>query len=56
MKVIWERLYQVIAQFQQEQTVSTDRVEPVQNVPTELVQNVSTQPAQWQQNVSTKWK
>jgi hypothetical protein len=55
-KVIWERLYQVIAQFQQGQTVSTDRVEPVQNVPTELVQNVSTQPAQWQQNVSTKWK
>jgi hypothetical protein len=55
-KVIWERLYQVIAQFQRGQTVPTEKVEPVQNVSTEPVQNVATEPAEWQQNVSTKWK
>jgi hypothetical protein len=55
-KVLWERLYQVIAGSLQTQTVSTRKVEPVQNVPTEPVQNVSTEPAQWQQNASTKWK
>jgi hypothetical protein len=44
-KVIWEKLYQVIAGVQR-----------IQNVPTEPVQNVSTEPAQWQQNMSTKWK
>jgi hypothetical protein len=44
-KVLWERLYQVIAGSQRTQTV-----------PTEPVQNVATEPAQWQQNVSTKWK
>jgi hypothetical protein len=55
-KVIWERLYQVIEQFQRGQTVPTDKVEPVQNVPTEPERNVSTEPAQWQQNVSTKWR
>jgi hypothetical protein len=55
-KVIWERLYQVIAGSQQTQTVPTDRVERSQNVPAEPVQNVSTEPPQCQQNVSTRWK
>jgi hypothetical protein len=44
-KVIWEKLYQMIAGIQRPQ-----------NVPTEPIQNVGTEPAQWQQNVSTKWK
>jgi hypothetical protein len=55
-KILWEKLYQVIAGMQRPQTVFTEKVERVQNVPTEPVQNVATQPAQWQQNVSTKWK
>jgi hypothetical protein len=55
-KVIWEKLYQVIAGFQKPQNVSTEKGERTQTVPTEPVQNVATQPAQWQQNVSTKWK
>jgi hypothetical protein len=55
-KVIWEKLYQVIAGIQRPQTVSTEKSEQSQTVPTEPVQNVATQPAQWQQNVSTKWK
>jgi hypothetical protein len=55
-KVIWERLYQVIAGSQRPQNVSTEKVERAQNVPTEPVQKVSTEPAEWQQNVSTKWK
>src|SRR5918992_2078178 len=55
-KVIWEKLYQVIAGIKRPQTVPTEKTEPLQTVPTEPVQNVSTHPAQWQQNVSTKWK
>jgi hypothetical protein len=55
-KVIWEKLYQVIAGIQRPQNVPTEKVERAQNVPTEPVQNVATPPAQWQQNVSTKWK
>jgi hypothetical protein len=55
-KVIWERLYQVIEQFQRGQNVPTAPDEPIQNVPTEPVQTVSTEPAEWQQNVSTRWK
>jgi hypothetical protein len=55
-KVIWEKLYQVIAGIQRPQNVPTEKDERAQNVPTEPVQNVSTEPAQWQQNVSTKWK
>src|ERR671917_1901977 len=55
-KIIWEKLYQVIAGIQRPQTVATEKNEPLQNVPTEPVQNVATTPAQWQQNVSTKWK
>jgi hypothetical protein len=55
-KVIWERLYQVIAGFQQAQTVATEKPEPLQTVPTQSEQNVATEPAEWQQNVSTKWQ
>jgi hypothetical protein len=55
-KVIWEKLYQVIAGIQRTQTVPTEKDERTQTVPTEPEQNVATQPAQWQQNVSTKWK
>jgi hypothetical protein len=55
-KVIWEKLYQVIAGIQRPQTVPTQKSEQQHTVPTEPVQNVSTTPAQWQQNVSTKWK
>jgi hypothetical protein len=55
-KVIWEKLYQVIAGIQWPQTVTTEKSEQLQNVPTEPVQNVGTQPPEWQQNVSTKWK
>jgi hypothetical protein len=55
-KVLWEKLYQVIAGIQRPQTVPTEKDERAQNVPTEPEQNVSTEPAQWQQNVSTKWK
>jgi hypothetical protein len=55
-KVIWEKLYQVIAGIKRPQNVPTEKSESAQTVPTEPVQNVSTAPAQWQQNVSTKWK
>jgi hypothetical protein len=55
-KVLWEKLYQVIAGIQRPQNVATEKVERIQTVPTEPVQNVSTVPAQWQQNASTKWK
>jgi hypothetical protein len=55
-KVIWERLYQVIAGSQQPQTVATEKDERSQTVPTEPVQNVATQPPEWEQNVSTQWK
>jgi hypothetical protein len=55
-KVLWEKLYQVIAGIQRPQNVATEKVERTQTVPTEQVQNVSTAPAQWQQNASTKWK
>src|SRR5918998_45581 len=52
-KVIWEKLYQVIADSQQGQHVPTERSEQPQTVPTEPIQTVATHPAQWQQNVST---
>jgi hypothetical protein len=55
-KIIWERLYQVIEQFQRGQNVATEEIEPAQNVPTQPEQTVSTKPSEWQQNVSTKWK
>jgi hypothetical protein len=50
-KVLWEKLYQVIAGIQQTQNVSTEKVERAQNAVTEPHQNVSTKPPQWQQNV-----
>jgi hypothetical protein len=53
-KVIWERLYQVIAGSQQTQNVSTHKIEPIQNVSTEPVQNVPTQPPECLQNVSAE--
>jgi hypothetical protein len=55
-KVIWEKLYQVIAGAQQPQTVATEKDERIQNVPTESVQTVPTQPPECLQNVSTQWK
>jgi hypothetical protein len=55
-KIIWERLYQVIQQFQRGQTVPTEEIEPAQNVPAQREQNVATDRVEWQQNVSTKWK
>jgi hypothetical protein len=55
-KVLWERLYQVIAGSQQAQNVATEKGERSQTVPTEPVQNVSTEPAQCQQNVTTQWR
>jgi hypothetical protein len=55
-KVLWEKLYQVIAGFQQAQNVPTEKGERAQNVSAQSDQNVSTQPPHWQQNVSAKWK
>jgi hypothetical protein len=55
-KVVWEKLYQVIAGFQRGQTVPTARDEQQQTVPTEPVQNVPTQPPECLQNVSNQWK
>jgi hypothetical protein len=53
-KVIWEKLYQVIAGFQQGQTVPTEKEERTQTVSTEPVQNVPTQPPECLQNVTTE--
>jgi hypothetical protein len=50
-KVLWERLYQVIAGFQRPQNDATEKSESVQNVGAEPQQNVSTKPPEWQQNV-----
>jgi hypothetical protein len=55
-KVLWEKLYQVIAGIQRPQNVSTEKSESVQNVSTEPVQNVPTQPPECGQNVPTRWK
>jgi hypothetical protein len=55
-KVMWERLYQVIAGSQGTQTVPTEKGELVQNVPTEPVQNVPTKPPKCLQNVPTQWR
>jgi hypothetical protein len=55
-KVLWEKLYQVIAGFQRAQIVPTEKSESVQNVPTEPVQNVPAQPPERLQNVPTQWK
>jgi hypothetical protein len=53
-KVIWEKLYQVIAGSKRPQTVTTEKSERLQNVPTEPVQNVPTQPPERVQNVPTE--
>src|SRR5918999_873661 len=53
-KVIWEKLYQVIAGIQRPQTVSTEKPQRAQNIPTESVQTVPTQPPEQLQNVSTE--
>jgi hypothetical protein len=50
-KVIWEKLYQVIAGFQRVQNVPTEKIETSQNAATQQEQNVPTEPPQWQQNV-----
>jgi hypothetical protein len=55
-KVIWEKLYQVIAGIQRPQNVGTEKSKSVQNVPTEPEQNVPTAIIECQQNVSTRWK
>jgi hypothetical protein len=55
-RIVWERLYQVIEQYQRGQNVPTAPDERIQNVSTEPVQNVPTQPPKCLQNVSTKWK
>jgi hypothetical protein len=55
-KVIWEKLYQVIAGIQRTQNVPTEKNDRIQTVSTEPVQNVATQPPECVQNVSTKWK
>jgi hypothetical protein len=55
-KVLWDRLYQLIAGSQQTQNVSAEKDERPQTVPTEPVQNVATQPPERQQNVSTQWR
>jgi hypothetical protein len=55
-RIVWERLYQVIAQSQRTQNVSTTPAQRLQNVVADREQNVSTEPPKWQQNVATKWK
>jgi hypothetical protein len=50
-KVIWERLYQVIAGSQQPRNASTPSSQRAQNAIAEREQSVSTKPPQWQQNV-----
>jgi hypothetical protein len=54
-KVIWEKLYQVIAGIQRPQNAATQKNERAQIVSTEPVQNVPTQPPECLQNVSTEW-
>jgi hypothetical protein len=54
-KIIWEKLYQVIAGSQRTQNVPTEKNESVQTVPTEPVQNAPTQPPEQLQNVATEW-
>jgi hypothetical protein len=50
-KVLWERLYQVVAQSQQTQTVPTPPSQRPQNAVADRQQTVSTEPPHWQQNV-----
>jgi hypothetical protein len=53
-KVLWEKLYQVIAGIKRPQNDATKKTERLQTVPTELVQNVPTQPPECLQNVATE--
>jgi hypothetical protein len=53
-KVLWEKLYQVIAGSQRGQNVPAEKIEQTQTVPTEPVQTVATQPPERLQNVSTQ--
>jgi hypothetical protein len=55
-KILWEKLYQVIAGIKRPQNAPTEKSESGQNVTTEPVQTVPTQPPECVQNVSTKWK
>jgi hypothetical protein len=50
-RIVWERLYQVIASSLQTQNVPTEKPKPLQNVTTQSEQNVSTERPEWQQNV-----
>jgi hypothetical protein len=53
-RIVWERLLQVIAQYQQRQNVPTAPDEWEQTVSTEPIQTVPTQPPECQQNVATQ--
>jgi hypothetical protein len=55
-KVLWEKLYQVIAGIKRPQNVPTEKSESVQTVATEPEQNVSTAIIECQQNAATRWK
>jgi hypothetical protein len=55
-KVLWEKLYQVIAGMQRPQNDFSEKDERTQNVPTEPVQTVPTQPPKCLQNVSSQWE
>jgi hypothetical protein len=50
-KILWEKLYQVIAGIKRPQNVPTEKVQSIQNSVTQSEQNVPTQPPKWQQNV-----
>jgi hypothetical protein len=54
-RIVWDRLLQVIEQFQREQNVPAYPDQPIQNVPTQPVQNVATQPPECLQNVPAEW-
>jgi hypothetical protein len=54
-RIVWERLLQVVEQYERGQNVPTEKVDRIQNVSTEPVQNVPTQPPECLQNVSTEW-
>jgi hypothetical protein len=53
-RIVWERLLQVIEQYQRGQNVPTEKVDRIQNVSTEPIQNVPTQPPECLQNVPTE--
>jgi hypothetical protein len=53
-KILWEKLYQIIAGIQRPQNVPTAKSESAPNGTTEPVQNVPTQPPESLQNVSTE--